>query len=218
MTEPARKPLKKDQAYQTIRQLLLDADDPEAIYSERFLAAELDMGLAPVRSAVERLRSEGIVEMVPKSGVRVPKITYREVMDFFEMRMLMEPFIAARLAGRLRAAQAEDLQALIADQRRAAETGDALAYHRLDIEFHANLAEMYGNREMIHALGQMRDKMHRLSKQIHRTHPDRLTTNVEQHEAIVMAILDGSEEAAREAMEVHLRWGRDVNIAPADRR
>jgi DNA-binding GntR family transcriptional regulator len=218
MTDPARKPLKKDQAYQAIRQLLLDADDPEAIYSERFLAAELDMGLAPVRSAVERLRSEGIVEMVPKSGVRIPQLSYREVMDFFEMRMLIEPFIAGRLAGRLHAAQAAALEALIADQRRAVETGDTLVYHRLDLEFHSMLAAYYGNREMTHALAQMRDKMYRLSKYIHRTHPDRLATNVAQHEAVVQAILAGSEAEARQAMETHLLWGRDVNIAPVDRR
>ncbi|QRF65189.1 GntR family transcriptional regulator [Ponticoccus alexandrii] len=218
MTDPARKPLKKDQAYQTIRQLLLDADDPEVIYSERFLAAELEMGLAPVRSAVERLRSEGIVEMIPKSGVRIPQITYREVMDFFEVRMLLEPFIAGRLAGQVRPVQAKALKALIADQRRAATTGDTLEYHRLDLAFHSTLAEMYGNREMVHALSQMRDKMYRLSKYIHRTHPDRLATNVEQHEKVVLAILDGSCAEARQAMETHLQWGRDVNIAPADRR
>lgn len=218
MTDPARKPLKKEQAYLTIRQLLLDSDDPDVIYSERFLAAELDMGLAPVRSAVERLRSEGIVEMVPKSGVRIPQITYREVMDFFEVRMLLEPFIAGRLAGQVRPVQAEALRALIGDQRRAAATGDTLEYHRLDLVFHSTLAEMYGNREMVHALSQMRDKMYRLSKHIHRTHPDRLATNVEQHEQVVLAILDGSCKDARTAMETHLQWGRDVNIAPTDRR
>ncbi len=215
--ELVKKQLKKDQAYLQIKEALLQGDDPEMIYSERFLAARLDLGLASVRSAVERLRSEGIVEMIPKSGVRIPQISYREVMDFFEMRLLIEPFIASRLAGQLHQGQSEALTALIASQKHAAKVGDTLEYHRLDLEFHSYLTEAYGNQEMVHALAQMRDKMYHLSKHIHTTHPDRLAMNVEQHERVVTAILDSSPEEAKAAMELHLKWGRDVNIAPADR-
>ncbi|MBO6815754.1 MAG: GntR family transcriptional regulator [Rhizobiaceae bacterium] len=217
MNQFGKKTLKKDQAYDTIKMLVLDTEDPGMIYSERFLASQLDFGLASIRSALERLRSEDLVEMIPKSGVRVPQITYREVMDFFEVRMLIEPHIAERLAGKLNPAQSRDLSQLISKQKHAAKVKDTVEYHRLDLEFHSFLANTYGNHEMITALGQMQDKMYRLSKHIHKTHPDRLAINVEQHQNIVEAILKGDEKDARAAMELHLKWGRDVNIAPVDR-
>lgn len=207
--------LQKDQAYVAIKQLLFDQGDTQAIFSERYLASELQLGLASIRSALERLRSEGIVDMIPKAGIRLPQITHSEVMEFFEMRFVIEPHVAKGLAQRVTKAQQDDLKALIADQKQAARLRDTLSYHRLDLEFHDTLARFYGNREMVRALGQMRDKMYRLSRLIHTTHPDRLMTNAEQHERVVDAICAGRPDQAKEAMEVHLRWGRDVNIAPS---
>lgn len=209
--------LQKDQAYWAIKQLMLDEDDAQMIFSERYLAGELDMGLASIRSALERLRSEGIVETIPKAGVRLPQITYREVMEFFEMRLVIEPHIAQGLAGRLGPAECDELAVLIADQKQAARERDTVAYHRFDLAFHECLARLYGNREMMRALGQMRDKMYRLSRLIHTTHPDRLTTNAEQHERVVDAICSGRHSDAKEAMELHLKWGRDVNVSPTGR-
>lgn len=209
--------LQKDQAYFAIKQFLFDEDDTQMIFSERYLSTELEMGLASIRSALERLRSEGIVEMIPKAGIRLPQITYSEVMEFFEMRLVIEPHVAHGLAGRVTSAECDELAALIADQKQAARDRDTVAYHRFDLDFHDFLARLYGNREMVRALGQMRDKMYRLSRLIHTTHPDRLTTNAEQHEKVVDAICNGRADEAKEAMELHLHWGRDVNISPRGR-
>ncbi|EAR50259.1 putative transcriptional regulator [Oceanicola granulosus HTCC2516] len=215
--EQKKNALLKEEAYARIKAHLFQVDDEGTIFSERSLAKTLDIGLASVRSAVERLRSEGIIVSIPKGGIRLPEITSQDVIDFYELRLVIETHLVARIAGKLPAARCDELRGLIARQRAAAESGDTLTYHQLDLDFHDTLARFHGNAEMIRALGQMRDKMYRLSRRLHRTHPERLAVNVDQHAAIVEAICTGEGDVAGETMRAHLAWGRDFTLDPDGR-
>lgn len=206
--------LQKDRAYQSIKAFLFDDDGTDTIYSERFLSSELEIGLASVRSAVERLRSEGIIETIPKGGIRLPQITPSEVVNFYEIRMVLEPYLVGRIAGNLTEGQRKALSALIERQKMAATDADTGTYHVLDLRFHEDLARIHGNGEMMRALGQMRDKMFRLSRRLHRSHPERLAVNAGQHQQIVEAVCEGRAGEAISAMKEHLAWGRDFTLNP----
>ncbi len=209
--------LLKDEAYTLIRHHLLGGTGSEPMLSERTLAAQLGLGLGPVRSALERLRVEGLITVSPNSGIRLPEITAREILEFYEMRMVMECHIAATLAGRLNASQYSQLEDIIGEQEASAERRDTLRYHQLDLDFHATLADLHGNAEMIRALGQMRDKMYRLSRRLHSTHPERLAVNAAQHRSIMEAVRDGNVREARRNMQTHLTWGRAFTLDPDGR-
>ena len=206
----------KDEAYDTIRDYLLGEEDGEVL-SERILAARLGLGLGPLRSALGRLRAEGLVVVAPNSGLRLPEITAREIIDFYEMRMVVECHIVAQLAGRLSDEQSARLEQVLTEQEHAARVRDTIRYHRLDLDFHTLLTECHGNPEMVRALGQLRNKMYRLSRRLHRTHPERLAVNAAQHRGIVEAICSGDAGEARGRMNTHLVWGRAFTLDPDGR-
>ncbi len=206
----------KDEAYDTIRDYLLGEEDG-GMLSERILAARLGLGLGPLRSALERLRAEGLIAVAPNSGLRLPEITAREIIDFYEMRMVVECHIAAHLAGRLSDEQSAQIERVLTEQEHAARVRDTIRYHRLDLDFHTSLTECHGNPEMVRALGQLRNKMHRLSRRLHRTHPERLAVNAAQHRGIVEAIRSGDADEARGRMSTHLVWGRAFTLDPDGR-
>lgn len=212
---PARL-LLKDEAYSKIRTLLIQGDSDHT-YSERALAASLDLGLGPVRFALERLRAEGLIIVAANTGIRMPEITAREILDFYELRMLIECHVVASLAGCLTADQAVKFDAILAEQESTAANGDAIRYHQLDLDFHATLAEFHGNAEMEHALRRLGDKMYRLARRMHGAHPERLIVNAAQHRGIFDAIRAGDVEHAHSRMKTHLDWGRRFTLDP-DRR
>lgn len=214
---PSAKLLQKDQAYTAIKQFLFQEEDTRNYFSERFLAGELDMGLASVRSAVERLRSEGIVELIPKAGIRLPQITHEEIMDFFEVRLVIEPYIAQQVAQRVTREQCKELMELIESQKLAARERDTLTYHQLDLAFHDCIARIHGNLEMVRTLQQLGDKMYRLSRRIHQRQVEHLSVNAQQHEKIVLAICEGRADDASDAMRAHLIWGRNHTLDPEGR-
>ena len=209
--------LRKDEAYIIIRDHLFSADATASALSERSLATQLGLGLGAVRSALERLRAEGLIIVSPNNGIRLPDITAREVLDFYEMRMVMECHIVASLAGRLSAEQRVVLETIITDQEAAAVRRDTIRYHQLDLDFHAAFADFHGNAEMVRALRQLRDKMYRLSRRLHNTHPERLSVNAGQHRAIMEAVRDGNARDARRHMQTHLTWGRAFTLDPDKR-
>lgn len=212
--EPAR--LLRDEAYLRIRRFLLD-DPSGGTHSERALAALLDLGLGPVRSALERLRAEGLIVVSPKSGIRLPEIGAREIIDFYELRLVIECHVVAAIAGTLSDGQLARVEVVLAEQEHSATTGDTRRYHQLDLDFHAVLAELHGNGEMAAALRRLRDKMYRLSRRLHEAHPERLAVNAAQHRAIFAAVRAGDARRARAAMAAHLDWGRRFTLDPDQR-
>ena len=208
--------LLKDEAYTMVRDFLL-GEDADGVLSERVLAARLGLGLGPLRSAVERLRTQGLISVAPNSGLRVPDVTAKEIIDFYEMRMVVECHIAASLAGRLTPDQSDRLEVILVEQEQSATTYDTVRYHQLDLDFHTVLADFYGNAEMVRALSQLRDKMYRLSRRLHGSHPERLSVNAAQHRGIVEAIREGNSPEARSRMNTHLTWGRGFTLDPNGR-
>ena len=208
--------LLKDEAYARIRAYLLD-EQAGGSYSERALAARLDLGLGPVRSALERLRAEGLILVSPNSGIRLPEITAREILDFYELRLVIECHVVASLAGCLSAAQAERIGEILDEQEATSLRGDTTRYHELDLDFHTALAAFHGNAEMERALRQLRDKMYRLARRMHRTHPERLAVNTAQHRGIFEAVRSGNPEEAQARMRTHLDWGRRFTLDPDQR-
>jgi DNA-binding GntR family transcriptional regulator len=208
--------LLKDEAYSKIRTLLLHRDS-EQTYSERVLAASLDLGLGPVRFALERLRAEGLIVVAANSGIRLPEITSREILDFYELRMVIECHVVASVSGCLTDDQARKIDAILVEQEATAASGDTIRYHQLDLDFHTALAEAHGNLEMEHALSRLRDKMFRLARRMHGAHPERLAVNAAQHRGIFEAVRAGDAVKAHSRMKTHLDWGRRFTLDP-DRR
>ena len=211
-----KRPFLKDEAYSSIRKHLLN-QDADAMFSERLLAAELGLGLGPVRSAVERLRVEGLIVVSPNNGLRLPEIGSKDILDFYELRMLIECHAVESLSGCLTADQAAAVDEILDEQDASARSADTVRYHQLDLAFHAALTDFHGNTEMSDALRRMRDKMYRLARRMHNEHPERLEVNAGQHRRIFEAVRSGNAQAARQRMRTHLDWGRRFTLDPDQR-
>jgi DNA-binding GntR family transcriptional regulator len=211
-----KRSLLKDEAYLKIRTFLLQ-QDAEETFSERSLAATLEIGLGPVRLAVERLRVDGLIIVSPNSGLRLPEITSKDILDFYEFRMLIECHTVEALAGCLTSEQCATVEEILDEQDATARNGDTVRYHQLDLSFHTALTDFHGNPEMSHALRRMRDKMYRLARRMHGAHPERLEVNAGQHRAIFEEVRGGNAELARQRMKTHLDWGRRFTLDPERR-
>jgi DNA-binding GntR family transcriptional regulator len=82
-------------AYQVLRDRILACDlVPGERLTERSVAAELGLGLTPVRQALTRLDSEGLVRTVPRRGYQVKPLTLKSVTDLFQVWRIIGPAIA----------------------------------------------------------------------------------------------------------------------------
>jgi len=96
--------------------------------AERFGASRL-----PVREALRMLEAEGLTELEPHKGARVPRLTQHEVEVIYQMRERLEPLALAESLPRLTASDDERLGKL---QQRIEDNDDLEKFLDLDREFH----------------------------------------------------------------------------------
>ncbi len=135
-----------ERAYVALEELVATCQlEPGQPVSEHELVERIGLGRTPVREAVQRLAGEGLIQILPRRGLRITPADPNEQMLVLEVRRELE-----RLLSRASAARATDAQrarfARIADgMEAAARTSDDIAFMRLDRELNVLLTEAVHN-------------------------------------------------------------------------
>jgi len=194
-----------DIAYAGIRQRITSlALPPGSAVNEAALAAELGVGLAPVRSALRRLAWENLVVILPRRGTLVTELDAADLTEMFELRVELEGLSARLAAERADSGRRDSLSALIERTRGPLADGDQWALIELDRELHAAIAEAAGNTLLASQLDWLYGHVLRLwSVTLDRVRA--LRASVAEHEAIVDAIVRGDGAEAHDRMQAHVR-------------
>lgn len=116
---------------------------------EEQLTRRFGTSRAPLREALRLLGQQGLVEHLPRRGVRVTQLSSRDVDELFGLRDVLECF-AVRQALPLRdRGGLEVLQARLADMERAAVDGAALDRAEAHRQFHVGVAALAGHRHLL---------------------------------------------------------------------
>lgn len=209
--QPARQVL-TDRVYELVKAMVMDHEiTPGARISIDGLARELDVSPTPVREALARLESDGLVTKRSLVGYRATELLGpAALVDLFEMRLLLEPRAAALAAAHASDAHFDRLEVITEEMRAHPVTGPGYAdYQRfaaLDQEFHDVLAIAAGRPLLADAVSRLHAHLHmfRLGKA-----PDAGAPTVAEHERILRAVLRRTPERAAEAMVAHLCSSRD---------
>lgn len=132
---------------------------PGVKLNERDLAAEFEVSRTPIRDALVRLQSEGLVEHIPRRGVFVKRSSLRDVLNLLELLALVESS-CARLAARV--GNFEDKKYLVSKAEEIVEAADAeliSEYTKSNQEFHEIIYSMAYNHELIMIVKDVRKKL-----------------------------------------------------------
>lgn len=196
--------MRKDDA--DLYALLLDAIDrgdlaPGARLVEADLADRFGVSRTPVREALSRLETQGVVARDPRRGVIVASLDYDQLGELYAVREVLEGF-AARMAARHAAPEEIALlrEMVAADRGR---TGDAAALSQSNRQFHRQLHRASHNRYLIQQLDAMRRSLALLSNTTLAI-PERRVESVDEHATIVEAVAARDEAAAEAAARAHI--------------
>lgn len=211
MGNAIRQDVLAERVYEDIKAMVMDHGiAPGARVGIDALARRLDVSATPVREALARLESDGLVVKRPNAGYRATDLLDPDgLRDLFEMRLLLEPKAASLAAENADGADLQRLRDIVERMRSHPETGESYAvYHRfalLDQEFHDTLAASAGRPLLADAVNRLHSHLHlfRLTSA-----PGAAGTTIEEHERIVDAVARRNPEQAAEAMTTHLRSSR----------
>ena len=192
-------------AFAWLRQEILSGRmRPGQALSENEIAQRLGVSRTPVREAIIRLESEGLLAVRPQVGTTVAPIDVDAVADVQFLREAIECRTVALAARRVTAADAKDLRAQLKVQARVAARGDHAAFVPLDDRLHQKLLAMAGWPRVWRAVEDAKAQLDRV-RFLSLEDPAWLATIHRQHEEIVDRVVAGDVDAAVAAMEHHLR-------------
>ncbi|MFI8101427.1 GntR family transcriptional regulator [Streptomyces sp. NPDC101118] len=201
---PAKQPPAADRVYQHVKQGVLDRRyEGGTLLTEGELAEAVGVSRTPVREALLRLETEGLLRLYPKKGALVLPVSAQEIADVVETRVLVEEFTVRRAVPAPPALLAR-LEELLEAQRRHVESGDLAAFAVEDRCFHAEIVRHAGNQILSRLYDQLRDRQLRMGVALMHAHPDRVAQNVTEHTEILEALRAGDADAAAAAVRAHL--------------
>jgi len=212
--QPARRITLTDDVYAAVQGLIMDHEvQPGARINIDALARRLAVSPTPVREALARLESDGLVSKTPLVGyAATPLLTRAQFEELVEMRLILEPAAAARAADAgLDGGELTGLRDAADLPGPAGADGFAAiaAFTTRDALFHHTLAGLSGNRMLHDAVVRLRAHLHLFRLHFPTAH---YGISASEHHRIVDAVDAGDADAAAAAMRDHLTAARDRHL------
>lgn len=194
----------REQVFEHLREeILSNRLEPGTELNEQALSRSLGVSRGPLREALGRLASEGLVKIIPRRGATVTELTAAEFIDAYQVREALET-LAIRLAvPRLQDDDMEHLRQLHEEMLEQADQGEVQAFFDANASFHQYLVDCSGNsrlqdiyRLIMTDMGRYRARSLALRGS--------LAQSVAEHSAILDAVLAGDAERASQLMADHI--------------
>ena len=195
-------------AYRAIKDDIIScALQPGDDISEAILLARYGVSKAPVRSALLRLRQEGLVVSRGRRGSMVSQVTFRDIQEIFQLRLLLEVVATRLAAGKVDRDHIMDLNDAVVSSFLARGEQSEAEYMRANREFHRYIAESSGNQRLAALVIDLMEQHERI------VHLGLALQNRERefphlHDDLVKALVDGDGNRAALLVEQSLRGGQ----------
>lgn len=209
--EPGRLPQDLgSEAYDRLRAAIREgALRPGQRVTEAELAARLGISRTPVRQALTRLETEGLLSHEPRRGLVVSRPDHLQVVELYAMREVLEATAARFAAQHASEAELAGLARLV--EAEAAGPQDSRALSAVNLRLHTLLHRAAHNRYLLRSLAQLTDAMALLPTML--GNPARARQSQQEHRALLDALLRRDAAAAEAAMRAHLRSAQDHRLS-----
>ncbi len=132
--------------YDSIRSRILSmALPPGAAIDEAAIVHEFEVSRTPVREAIVRLASDGLIVLLPNKGSQVAPLDLARIRDYLEASDLIQPFVTALAARRRSKTDIDAMETAAAAFEEAVRAQDSEAMVLRNRDFHATIARSCGN-------------------------------------------------------------------------
>ncbi|WP_240784223.1 MULTISPECIES: GntR family transcriptional regulator [Tabrizicola] len=191
--------------YQTLRQAILSlAYKPGEILRKPEICEALGVSRSPVADAVARLQGEGLVDVVPQAGTFVARFSMQEIREGAFLREAIEVAAIERVAERITDEQLQLLRRNLTVQAALLADGDIAGFYATDAAMHELLLSFTGFPRLAQVAETAWLHVNR-ARQLILPVPGRVQATLAEHQAILAAMEARDPQAARAAVQAHLR-------------
>ena len=166
------------------------------------LAELLGVSRTPIREALVKLASEGLITFSPYKGASVAEFSVEDLNEIYSVRIALESYAAYLAAERISDEQIDELDRLLLQMRRVLETRDSQSLLKLNRQFHTGIYSAAREKRLLDLINSYIDQA-----EVYR----RIFVNLEdsreemvKHEEILIALRAHDSQRAEERTRFHL--------------
>ena len=175
---------------------------------ENELCEQLGVSRSPVREALRRLVSDGLVISIPNKGTFVKEFTCKDIDEIFDMRVMLEGYAIRNSRANLTSAHIQQLLDLLDRMETTFQAGDLEEYTSADEQLHNEIVTL-GNNSIVsstyYRVGSMNQQFRVLSLSVHQ----RFEESLGEHKQIIHALIEGDTLRAERLNQQHLELARE---------
>ena len=212
---PVRQQL-SDKAAGHVRGLIMSGElKPGTVVRPETIGESLGISATPAREALQALRVEGFLHVVPRQGFVVAPLTGQDIRDLFQAQALIAGELAARAASEAHPADLAELAALHHELIAAAARGNTELLEAKNHEFHRLINLMAGTPKMVWVLGLL---ARYVPRRFYAEIPGWPEATVDDHGKLLDGIRAADPELARAAMQQHISHAGQLLATHFDQR
>lgn len=174
-----------------------------------YLSEKLKVSQAPIKEAFLRLEKEGLVEIKPRRGTFVKRLTEKDVIEFYEIREVLEGLSARLACIRMATDDLMILKECCKELKIGMEEGDSMKCLEADIRFHDKIVEIAGNKKLMNIM-----RTHLLTNLFMVTDRGEVYLKksakvLKNHQVLIEAFASKQCNKAERLMAVQLRMGKN---------
>ena len=174
---------------------------PGARLNEVHLSQALGISRGPLREALRRLGSQGLIDIVPHRGAFVSSFSSLQLQELYELRIALECHAARLVAERADLSGVEELSAELDRAARLLDQEDSP--YPPEQDFHGTLLRLADNAELFEAAASVTARIS-LARSKSASQPARARVALDEHRSVLVALSAGDADKAARLLRVHL--------------
>lgn len=171
---------------------------------ETRLSEELGVSRTPIREAIRQLELEGLVQSTPNKGAVVTGISGKDIEDIYTIRTMIEGLAARWAAEKLTTEEIEELKEAVELEEFYTNKNDTNHMLLLDSKFHEIIFKASKSKLLMQILSMLHHYIQR-ARVASLQSPDRAKRALEEHKAILSAIIERDAQKAESLTTKHIR-------------
>ena len=185
----------REKVYKYLRHELVYGNlSDESLLDQNKICKQLKISRAPLRDALIQLEVERFVQILPRRGVRIKKLSPKDVMDSYGVLAAVESFVVATEFHKFKKLHIERMEALNRDLYETIDSKQFEDYYHLNLKFHDVFLSLSDNDLFKHIIYPLKQRLYDFPRMQYER--DWELSNLAEHQRFIQSVKAGNRDAA----------------------
>ena len=200
----------RENAYELIKRMILKGYlKPGERLIESQLSKKFGVSRTPIRESIRKLAAEGLVEITPKGGTKISKLTKNDIDEIYEIRDVLESLAAEKAASIITDKEIESLERSLKDSEKALLNKDIKKMAQIDTKIHNLISKSSKNNRLFQLIDVLCTNI-TIQRELILETPGAGKEAIVDHRKIINALKERNKKAIRKSIHEHIMRGREI--------